>query len=61
VPVVVFVTAYDQYAEAFDVHAVDYLLKPFDETRFAKALARARSAVQAQRAARSAGLAFCAA
>ena len=49
-PVVVFVTAYDQYAlEAFDVHAVDYLLKPFDETRFAKALGRARSAVQAQR------------
>lgn len=49
-PVVVFVTAYDQYAlEAFDVHAVDYLLKPFDKTRFAKALARARSAVQAQR------------
>jgi len=49
-PVVVFVTAYDQYAlEAFDVHAIDYLLKPFDETRFAKALARARSAVQAQR------------
>jgi two-component system, LytTR family, response regulator len=50
VPVVVFVTAYDQYAlEAFDVHAIDYLLKPFDEARFAKALARARSAVQAQR------------
>lgn len=49
-PLLVFVTAYDQYAlEAFDVHAVDYLLKPFDETRFAKALARARSAVQAQR------------
>jgi two-component system, LytTR family, response regulator len=50
VPAVVFVTAYDQYAlEAFDVHAIDYLLKPFDEARFAKALSRARSAVQAQR------------
>jgi two-component system LytT family response regulator len=49
-PVVVFVTAYDQYAlEAFDVHAVDYLLKPFDEARFAKALARARGTVQSQR------------
>jgi two-component system LytT family response regulator len=45
-PVVVFVTAYDQYAlQAFEVHAVDYLLKPFDEERFQKALARARSAV----------------
>jgi two-component system LytT family response regulator len=45
-PVVVFVTAYDQYAlQAFEVHAVDYLLKPFDEERFQKALGRARSAV----------------
>ena len=40
---VVFVTAYDQYAlRAFEVHAVDYLLKPFTEERFADALARAR-------------------
>src|SRR5690606_24255040 len=40
---VVFTTAHDQYAlRAFDVHAVDYLLKPFDEVRFAEALARAR-------------------
>jgi two-component system LytT family response regulator len=39
-PVVVFVTAYDEYAiRAFDVHAVDYLLKPFDEDRFRTALA----------------------
>ena len=40
---VVFVTAYDEYAlRAFDVHAVDYLLKPFSGKRLAQALARAR-------------------
>ena len=40
---VIFVTAYDQYAmKAFDAHAVDYLLKPFNLDRFAKALERAR-------------------
>src|SRR5687768_8307181 len=45
---VVFTTAYDQYAlRAFDVHAVDYLLKPFDEARFAEALARARARIAA--------------
>jgi two-component system LytT family response regulator len=44
---VVFTTAYDQYAlRAFDVHAVDYLLKPFDEARFAEALSRARARIQ---------------
>jgi two-component system LytT family response regulator len=44
---VVFVTAYDQYAiRAFDVHAVDYLLKPFSSERFAEALARARERLQ---------------
>lgn len=49
-PVVVFVTAYDQYAlHAFEVHAVDYLLKPFDEERFHKALARARTALQSRK------------
>ncbi|MCB9914021.1 MAG: response regulator transcription factor [Planctomycetes bacterium] len=42
-PVVVFATAYDHYAvHAFDVHAVDYLLKPFDDERFATALGRAK-------------------
>lgn len=40
---VIFVTAYDQYAmKAFDVHAVDYLLKPFSRERFEAALERAK-------------------
>ena len=43
-PAVVFVTAFDQYAlHAFDVHAVDYLLKPYDTARFRQAFARARA------------------
>ncbi len=43
-PAVVFVTAYDRYAlKAFEVHAVDYLLKPFSSERFEAALARARA------------------
>ncbi|MFP5393686.1 MAG: LytR/AlgR family response regulator transcription factor [Gammaproteobacteria bacterium] len=42
----VFVTAYDQYAlKAFEVHAVDYLLKPFSQERFNEALAHARATV----------------
>ena len=45
-PPVVFVTAYDQYAlQAFEVHALDYLLKPFTQERFAAALARAMAAL----------------
>jgi two-component system LytT family response regulator len=45
-PHVVFVTAYDQYAvRAFEAHAVDYVLKPFDAERFGRALARAKAAV----------------
>jgi two-component system LytT family response regulator len=43
-PFVVFLTAHDHYAlQAFDVHALDYLLKPIDEVRFARALDRART------------------
>ena len=42
-PVIIFVTAYDQYAlRAFDVHAVDYLTKPFDRERFARAVEQAK-------------------
>ena len=42
-PVIVFVTAYDEYAlRAFDAGALDYLLKPFDDSRFALALQRAK-------------------
>ena len=42
-PAIVFVTAFDQYAvRAFDVHAADYLLKPFDTVRFREAFARAK-------------------
>lgn len=41
-PVIVFVTAHDRFAlRAFEIHAVDYLLKPFDRERFQKALRRA--------------------
>jgi two-component system LytT family response regulator len=43
-PVVVFTSAYDQYAiRAFDAHALDYLLKPFDQERLHQAIERARS------------------
>jgi two-component system LytT family response regulator len=43
VPEIIFVTAYDQFAvKAFDIHAIDYLLKPFDDERFEKSLERAR-------------------
>ncbi|HEX8853811.1 MAG TPA: LytTR family DNA-binding domain-containing protein [Pyrinomonadaceae bacterium] len=47
-PAVVFVTAYDQYAlKAFDFHALDYLLKPYDRERFSRALERARTQIAA--------------
>jgi two-component system LytT family response regulator len=49
-PAVVFVTAYDAHAvEAFELHALDYLLKPFEDRRFAEALSRARSRVANRR------------
>jgi two-component system, LytTR family, response regulator len=48
-PQIVFVTAYDHYAlEAFEVSAIDYLLKPFDDARFQTTLARVRSRADAQ-------------
>lgn len=50
-PVIIFVTAYDQYAlRAFEVHALDYLLKPFDRERFDKALQRAKHQIARERA-----------
>src|SRR5262245_3349706 len=46
-PQVVFITAYDHFAlKAFEVHALDYLLKPFDQPRFKKVLDRARRELQ---------------
>jgi two-component system, LytTR family, response regulator len=49
VPVVIFVTAYDQFAlRAFEAHALDYLLKPFDDERFGAALQRARERIRQQ-------------
>ena len=49
-PAVIFVTAYDQYAmRAFDAHAVDYLLKPFDAARLARAIERARERLGSRR------------
>lgn len=45
-PVVVFVTAYDEFAiKAFEVNAIDYLLKPYDESRFRESLQRARRSI----------------
>jgi two-component system, LytTR family, response regulator len=50
-PVIVFVTAYDEYAlRAFDAGALDYLLKPFDDARFSRALERAKQKIAAQAA-----------
>ena len=49
-PAVIFVTAYDQYAlRAFEVHALDYLLKPYDDERFQEALDRVRQHLRRHR------------
>jgi two-component system LytT family response regulator len=50
-PLLVFVTAYDEFAvRAFEVHALDYLLKPYDPERFAAAVARVRERLAASAA-----------
>jgi two-component system LytT family response regulator len=49
-PLTIFVTAYDEHAvRAFEVHALDYLLKPFGRARLQKAIARARAELQRNR------------
>ena len=49
-PAVIFVTAYDRYAlRAFEIHALDYLLKPFNDERFHEALRRAKSQLRLHR------------
>lgn len=51
-PAIVLVTAYDKYAlQAFEINAIDYLLKPFDAERFARAFERARRELEKTRAA----------
>ena len=51
VPPVIFITAYDHYAvRAFEVHALDYLLKPFDRDRFRAAIERAKKTVRREQA-----------
>jgi two-component system, LytTR family, response regulator len=50
-PIVIFVSAYDEYAlKAFEVHAIDYLLKPFGRERFQKTLQHARASLERRRA-----------
>jgi len=50
VPAVIFVTAYDRYAlRAFDIHALDYLLKPFRDDRFHDAIGRAKAQIRLAR------------
>lgn len=48
-PVVIFITAHPEHAvRAFDLEAIDYVLKPFDDARFSRALARGKQAVRAR-------------
>lgn len=50
-PITIFATAYDHYAvSAFDANAMDYLLKPFDRPRFARAMAKARTRLRSGQA-----------
>jgi two-component system, LytTR family, response regulator len=60
-PLTIFTTAYDQFAlRAFDAHAIDYILKPYDAERFEQGLERARDALAARRrAASTSGSARC--
>jgi two-component system LytT family response regulator len=56
-PLIVFVTAYDQYAiRAFDTNAIDYLLKPYDQTRLVRALERVRERMLAHKTSTATGL-----
>jgi two-component system, LytTR family, response regulator len=49
-PLTIFTTAYDQFAlRAFDAHAIDYILKPYDRERFERAVERARAQLNARR------------
>lgn len=49
-PHIIFVTAYDQFAvQAFEIHALDYILKPFDKERFEQALARAKRQIKGEK------------
>jgi two-component system LytT family response regulator len=55
-PVTIFTTAYGNFAlKAFDAAAIDYLVKPFDDERFAQAMRRARKFIEAQPAQQSTG------
>ncbi len=56
-PIIVFVTAFEQFAiDAFEVHALDYLLKPFDDARLAQTVERVEQALQLRRSAYGASL-----
>ncbi|HXD30528.1 MAG TPA: response regulator [Pyrinomonadaceae bacterium] len=53
IPAIIFVTAFDQYAlKAFEVHALDYLLKPFTDRRFEEALKKAKASIEMQEVSR---------